>query len=302
MTSLALLLVGCSAFLHAFWNFLSKRRNPSATFFLMASITATVVYLPVVYLFRAGLALIPPAVWTLLLTTGAVQAVYYIFLATAYRSGDLSHAYPLARSLPVVLVALVSVLLGRGSQIEPLAYAGFGVVTAGCLILPLPDFKAFTLRSYRQTWVIFALLAAFCITAYTLIDDQALRTLRSMPEGSLSNLGWALLFGELETISLTLFMLVFVLCWPAERKVLLHAPAPAWRTAAMMGFIITATYALILLAMAYVSNVSYVFAFRQLSIPIGAALGILVRREPAHIPKLVGIGLVVVGLLLVALG
>jgi drug/metabolite transporter (DMT)-like permease len=56
------------------------------------------------------------------------------------------------------------------------------------------------------------------------------------------------------------------------------------------------------LAMAYVSNVSYVSAFRQLSIPIGAALGILVRKEAASPPKLAGIALVVLGLTLTALG
>jgi drug/metabolite transporter (DMT)-like permease len=302
MTTFALLLVGLSAFLHAFWNFLSKRRHPTATFFLMASITASMIYLPILYVFRAGLPRIPATVWILIVITGAVQAVYYVFLATAYRNGDLSHAYPLARSLPVVLVALVSVLLGRGAQIEPLAYAGFAVVTAGCLILPLPGFLDLSLRPYRQTWVIFALLAAFCITAYTLIDDQVLRTLRSLPEAGLSNLGWALLFGELETISLTLFMLVFVLSWKPERERLLHARWADWGRSALMGIIITATYALVLLAMAYVRNVSYVFAFRQLSIPIGAALGMLVRREPAYAPKLAGIGLVVAGLVLVAVG
>lgn len=302
MTPFALLLVGLSAFLHAFWNFLSQRRDPSATFFLLASVIASLSYLPVLFIFREGLSLIPTAVWGWIAVTGAVQAVYYICLAAAYRSGDLSHAYPLARALPVVLVAMVSVLLGRGRQIEPLAYLGFATVTAGCLLLPLPTLRGFDLRPYRQTWVVFALLAALCITAYTLIDDQALRSLRSLPGEGLSTLGWALLYGELETISLTGFLLVFVLAWPRERQVLLHASRPAWARAALMGFIITATYALVLVAMGYVSNVSYVFAFRQLSIPIGAALGMLVRREPAYPPKLVGIGLVVAGLVLVSVG
>ena len=38
-------------------------------------------------------------------------------LAAAYRSGDMSLAYPLARSSPVIVVAVVTMLLGRGDQV-----------------------------------------------------------------------------------------------------------------------------------------------------------------------------------------
>ena len=272
MTLFAFLLVTVSAFTHAFWNFLSKRQNPPAAFFLMASIATVVIFSPVLFFFRGGLASIPPAVRELIVATGLVQAFYYIFLAGAYRNGDLSHAYPLARSLPVVLVAFVSVILGRGSQIRPWAYGGFTIVASGCILLPLPKFSDLQINHYRKKWILFALLAAVCITGYTLLDDQSLRILRSLPQMSLSNLGWALLYEELETISLTLFLTVILLNWRKERRVLIQARVPEWRTAVFMGFIINITYGLVLLAMAYVSNVSYVTAFRQMSIPIGAAL------------------------------
>ncbi len=237
-----------------------------------------------------------------LLLTSAVQAVYYIFLASAYRNGELSHVYPFARSLPVVLVAAVSLLLGRGGQVQPPAWLGFLLVTAGCLLLPLPDFSGIHPRHYCHKWVLFALLAAVCITAYTLIDDQSLRILRSIADAGLSSLEWSLLYVELEAIGISLFMLFFLLPWRTQRTGFLHASGREWRTAFLMGFVITGTYVLVLFAMAYVSNVSYVIAFRQLSIPLGAALGILGRKEPASLPKLVGTMLVVVGLVLAALG
>jgi drug/metabolite transporter (DMT)-like permease len=302
MTLLAFVLVTVSAFTHAFWNFLSKRQNPQAAFFLMATVASAVILSPILIIFRAGLPTIPPAVWGLIALTGAVQGLYYIFLAAAYRAGDLSYIYPLARSLPVVFVALVSVALGRGGQIHPLAYAGFAAVTAGCIFLPMPRFSDMRLSHYRHRWVLFALLAAVCIVGYTLLDDQSLRTLRSLPTRPLSNLGWALLFGELEAISIAFFMTVYLIGWVKERRVLTRARGPEWRAAALTGVIITATYGLILLAMAYASNVSYILAFRQLSIPIGAALGILVRKEKATPPKLAGIALVVAGLVLAAVG
>jgi uncharacterized membrane protein len=66
--------------------------------------------------------------------------------------------------------------------------------------------------------------------------------------------------------------------------------------------IIMVTYALVLASMAYVRNVSYVAAFRQLSIPIGAFLGIALQGEPPYRPKLVGVASVTVGLVFVAVG
>jgi drug/metabolite transporter (DMT)-like permease len=300
MTLFVLALVTISAFTHALWNFLSKRQNPSAAFFLMASVTSSVVLIPLLFIFQDGLIAIPFTVWGLIVATGAAQALYYIFLAGAYRTGDLSLAYPLARSLPVMLVALVSLALGRGAQIQPLAYLGFAAVTVGCILLPLPNFNNFHFHHYQHKWVLFALLAAVCITGYTLLDDQSLRILRSIPETPLSNLGWALLFGELESISISFFLILFIINRAPERRVLRKSPRSDWWMAALTGLIITATYGLILLAMAYVRNVSYVLAFRQLSIPIGAALGMLVRKEAVYFPKLVGIGVVVVGLILVA--
>ena len=53
--------------------------------------------------------------------------------------------------------------------------------------------------------------------------------------------------------------------------------------------------------MAYASNVSYVAAFRQLSIPLGALFGIAVQKEASTTTKLVGIGSVLTGLVLVSL-
>jgi drug/metabolite transporter (DMT)-like permease len=204
--------------------------------------------------------------------------------------------------MPVVFIALVSLLLGRGDQIHPLAYPGFAAVTIGCLILPLPSFRSIHLKQYLNRWVIFSLLAAVCITAYTLLDDHALRILRSLQGSALSPLEWSALFVELEALSITFFFVLFLPFWKNERKAIRQADAGEWRAAALTGLVITSTYALVLVAMAYVRDVSYVFAFRQLSIPIGAGLGILLRGEPASPPKLTGIALVVLGLIMAGLG
>jgi uncharacterized membrane protein len=94
---------------------------------------------------------------------------------------------------------------------------------------------------------------------------------------------------------------IYVLFVPAERAAFQVIRRTGWHYAVITGLIITATYGLVLAAMAYVTNVSYLAAFRELSIPLGALLGITLQKEPAPAPKLVGIGVVLVGLLLVGL-
>ena len=74
------------------------------------------------------------------------------------------------------------------------------------------------------------------------------------------------------------------------------------RNAILTGFAIFITYAFVLVAMGHVANVSYVVAFRQLSIPLGVLFGIGFLKEPAHAPKLIGAAIMLTGLLLVALG
>ena len=58
----------------------------------------------------------------------------------------------------------------------------------------------------------------------------------------------------------------------------------------------TSAYVLVLLAMHFVTNVSYVQAFRQMSLPLGAFLGIVFLKEKTSGPKLVGLALIVGGL------
>ena len=72
--------------------------------------------------------------------------------------------------------------------------------------------------------------------------------------------------------------------------------------AALTGIGIYAAYTLVLVAMAFVSNVSYVVAFRQVSVPLGAVAGVLALRDPPYVPKFVGVAIMFAGLLLVGLG
>ena len=305
LTAVILLLV--SAAIHASWNLLTKRSRATLSFFLIAVVVSILVFFPIPWIFRRWLHQIPPSVWILLASTAVFQALYYFGLASAYRSGELSLVYPLVRALPVLLVAGVSWLLGRGSQITAVGLVGMLLVALGCFILPLKNFSSPPLQNHfrvpsHSPVLLFAILAAVGTTGYTIIDDIALKTLRGLPEFSHQGPQITFLYTYLETVSITLWLALMVILIPAERREIKSLPKKAWISAAFTGVFILLAYGIVLVSMAYVRDVSYVSAFRQISIPLGALIGLLVEKENAYRPKVVGIFLISIGLVLVALG
>jgi drug/metabolite transporter (DMT)-like permease len=253
---------------------------------------------------RHTLTLIPMSVWGLILATGVAQTVYFFGLAGAYKRGDISLAYPLARALPILFVVAVSLSLGHKDDIGGIGLVGMVLITAGCIILPLPHFQKVRWRDYWDMVYLMALIAAIGTTGYTLFDDQALRQLREISALQLSNGEITLLFISLQTISTAFMIGLGTIFYRPERRQLLAIFQN--RSLIILGLVtgvfIMATYGLVLMSMAYVTNVSYVAAFRQLSIPIGAMLGLTLQHEPRYLPKLIGIGIITVGLILVGIG
>lgn len=304
MTPTATILIITSAFLHALWNFVSKRTNPSLAFFFVTALSASLIISPLLFWQRHLLTLIPLALWVIILTTGIAQAVYFFGLAGSYRLGDISVAYPLARALPVLFVALVSILLGKRAEIGNLGLFGMVLVTLGCIILPLQQFHNFRLQNYLNPICLLALIAAIGTTGYTLIDDHILRTLRTLLATRLSIDEVSLLFVGLQASSTALMLGLSTLIFRAEREqfVAIVTNRSMLLLGAVTGLVIMSGYGLVLASMAYVTNVSYVAAFRQLSIPLGAILGLTINKEPRYLPKLVGITIVTIGLVLVGIG
>ena len=64
----------------------------------------------------------------------------------------------------------------------------------------------------------------------------------------------------------------------------------------LAGLFASFTYATVLLAMNYVSNVAYVQVFRQLGLIFGMTGGILILKEHCSAPKIFGVLLILSGL------
>ena len=302
MTATAALLLLLSAFLHAGWNLLGKRYHPTAAAFLIATFVGVLCLSPVLIIYREILGMFSFQSWLLVCLTGLCQTVYYTSLAGAYKTGDMSIAYPLARSAPVIIVTVLSLLLGRSEQISRQCLYGIILVVAGGGLLLMKRFDDLRRENYLNASCHLALLAAFGTAGYSMIDDKTLRLLRQASNATISIWQITLVYAFFETLSsscwLTLYVFGFKHGRQQFREILTQHPG----FAALMGVGIYLTYLLVLLSMAFVSNVSYVVAFRQTSILLGVVLSVTVLKEPAYTTKCVAVVVMFLGLLLVGAG
>ncbi len=302
MSLTAAILLIISAITHAGWNYISKKEHPTAAFYLVANTIGVICVFPVLLYYGNQIPLIPQSVWIFITLSGFFLAAYMAALAGAYRAGDISIAYPLARSLPVIFVFLLTLIFGKGKPLGAWVIIGIILVVAGCAITPLKVLHEFQFSNYKNLCCLLAVLAAVGIAGYTIIDDTALRNLREIPGNPWNPVDATLVYMVLEGISCSIWQLLIVALVSRERKILIEVLRDFKGAAAVTGIGIYLTYGLVLASMNYVTNVSYVAAFRQLSIPLGALFGMVLLKEPRYLPKVIGVVIIFLGLTLVSAG
>lgn len=297
MSNFAIILILISALIHACWNLISKRSSPSAAFFLTANSIGAWIFFPWVIIYSGIIYAMPGRVWALLALTGFFQAVYLFALAGAYRHGDLSVSYPIARSLPVILVPLATMLLGRGELLGKWFLAGVVLVLAGGALVSLEEIYPLKDRFFLRGTLPMAIWAAIGTTGYSMVDDRALRIIRGSLGEVYGTIPITLVYAFFEAIACAGWLGIFILLGSKGSK---SARVPLGR-AAVTGVLMYLTYGMVLLSMAYARDVSLIVAFRQVSILAGAFMGIIFLKEAAHRMKIIGLAILFAGLILVAM-
>jgi uncharacterized membrane protein len=157
------------------------------------------------------------------------------------------------------------------------------------------------LKQYRHGALWFVLATAATTTGYTILDSIGLEEL-AKGAARFSSLEAALFFIAFQSLFTLGFLVPYVCLRHRERhhfQTLTHHSIrfPIWA-----GLICNVSYALVLLAMQFASNVSYIVAFRQSSILFGFLLGVRLLKEENTPFKTGGMVLILVGLITVALG
>ena len=291
-------LILLSIFLHVGWNLISKKSQPSAAFYLLTSVTAFLMFFPCVFFAGVDWGALSGRFWCFVLLSVAFEILYFTGLFKTYRSADISLAYPMIRALPVLLVAAVTTLSGIGKPLNFTAVTGMIIVFAGCLLMPLEKFSQISWRNYKTPVLGYIILAACGTTGYTIFDGMLIPQVLAHTKGS-SLLSTGAFIALLEC-GITTGMSLYVLITPRERenfkKLFGHSWAPH-----VSGIFSALAYTLVVLAMPQVSNVSFVQAFRQMSLPLGVAAGVFILKEKCPPVRFAGVAAVVTGLVATAL-
>jgi drug/metabolite transporter (DMT)-like permease len=283
----AILLVVAAAVIHATWNMLAKRAAAAgATFVLAYTAVSAIAYAPwVIWLLLSGKAL----AWgwpqlSFLLASGLIHLAYSLCLQKAYFVADLSVVYPVARGTgPALSTIGAIVLLG-----EPASFAGMAglvLVVAGIgLIATQGELAAFR-RPGGQRGVAWGTATGGLIALYTVTDAYAVKILNIAPVV----LDW------FSNVLRFFLLLPFFLANPRDWLRLMRGH---WPAAIGVGLLSPLSYIFVLSALDLGAPLSIVAPMREMSMMVGALMGMFLLRESVTVWRLAGCGILLAGVML----
>lgn len=273
----AAVLVGALA--HAGWNSLIKgvALDPlsATTLICIGSAIVSLVAAPVVGV---------PAwqAWPWLIASLVIHLVYFGALAEAYRAGDLGQVYPIARGSAPLMTATATTFF-VGEKLSVLGWAGIVVLVSGVFLLSLKGGRDIAKIDRRA--VGYALLTAASICAYTVVDGIGAR----LSGNSLGYVLWLFIATPLVVVPYALYR---------DGTAIMPAMAGYWRRGLFGGAFQIVSYGIVLWAMTLVP-IAIVATLRETSVLFGAAIAVVILKEPLRPIRIAAAILIVCGLVLI---
>ena len=258
MSAAALALVLAAAVLHAGWNRVLHGAQDRLAAAAVGAAVGAVLLMP------ATIAAPPVRVWPSALASGVAEAAYFACLAAAYRRGELSFTYPVARGIAPFLITLGGAAV-LGQPLNAARICGTLALGIGLVVISQAG-----LARGRGAALAFAALTGVTIAIYSVIDAGAVRSTNAV--------GY---LGAVVTVQALILLSATRADWGRLRA--------AARTGAGIGVGSVAAYLLVLLAYER-APASPVATIRELSI----LLGILIAGDRPG--QRVGIGGTLCGL------
>lgn len=281
MEFLPLALVLASAVSHGLWNYLAKEGKDKESFMLLLNLTSLPLLLPVFFLILPEIYL-PLEIVPYLLVSGLAETVYFLGLGKAYESGDLSIVYPVARSSPVFVTIAAAVFLGE--TISMTGLLGIMVIFIGVYILHLKGITREDLvapvRYLMSGSSRYAIIAALGTTVYSITDKLGVTTVDP------------LLYSFWLGFSVTGMMTIVTLKRKGFKAIRDEFSSPL--KVSFAGLLMRGGYMLVLYAMS-IAPVSYILALRQISVVLGALLGVVFLGESYGRVRIMGSLVIFIG-------
>lgn len=280
----ALGLLVLAAALHAGWNLIVKRAGGDQTFTWLAVLVGATLFMPLILV---GEGLSQRAV-PYLLASAALEVTYFLALTRAYRLGDFSLVYPIARgSAPAFLAIWATTLLGE--DLSRGGLLGLAVLVSGLMVVGSGLwFTRGAGSGIDPRAIVAALLVALCISGYTAIDGAAVQFSPPGPYTAAVML--------LTSIATTPFILVRNRRMGASVRTVWQAQ---WPRICLVGVLTMTTYIMVLLAYTR-AQVAYAGAVREISVVFAAIVGWRFLGEPFGMYRTAGAALIFCGTLIIA--
>jgi uncharacterized membrane protein len=288
--ALVIALVLVSAGLHVAWNVRLKTAGDPLRAATVGLLAASIGIVPagIAAWWLDGRPALPVEGVALALASGVIEAVYFVLLSAAYRRGDLSVVYPIARGTAPLLAVAVGVGL-LGERLGVAGSIGVALLLVGFLALQRP-WQA--LRGHGlDPSVAFAFATGVTIATYTAIDRVGTRLIDPVTYAAIL---WV-------TGALILVVWIRLMAggdlFAGGREQLRYAAIGGWLTLGAYLLILWALSIAPLSGVAPLRESAAVFAAAWGSVRLGEAIdrGDLVRRVGAS-------ALIVAGAVLLAIG
>ena len=289
MSGFIIALVIASTFMHAGWNLLARYSGSEGAFYKrMLGIMLIVGFLPAV-ISEVVTGSITRLAWICVIGSATSAAFYLFGLARAFELSDFTIVYPVARALPVIIIAIIDVQ--RGRHLSPLGWVGILLVVIGSVLIPQRRFGDFQLRNYLNIAVLWMIVAALGTVGYSVLDKIAAEVVQSGP-ATAARYGYFYF-----AFSFFPYMLLMRSVKGEHGTGNNHS----WGLAGIGAALQFGAYWLILWAFQLSQVTSYIVAFRQFSIVIGAVLGFLIFKEQGVYVRITGAILITAGLIVIGL-
>ena len=273
MTTTVFLAVLLAAALHAAWNALVKSAGDKDVAMLMMVAGQGLAALAVLVVVASP----APESWPYIALAVVLHTGYQLFLAAAYRAGDLTQVYPIARGSAPLMVAAISVLF-LGVVLSVAETAAVVLIALGIVSLALVR-RADGLRNGRA--VALALVTGCFITAYSLADGLGARAAGT----ALGFFAWAALLNTF----------AFAACVALLRRDAYRAVTRSTLvTGLLSGPASFIAYAIVVWAFTQ-APIALVTALRETSIVFSLLIGVFVLRERLDLAKVVSTAVTLAG-------
>lgn len=290
-----------AAVTHAVWNTASKwKRGDTVRFVWAYTVGSALLCLPVALVHGAATgAEVSPALLLGAVVSGALHVVYSLTLQTGYDHADLGVVYPVARGTGPVVTTLVAVGV-LGERLTTTETVGVVLVVVGIVVVlgnPFTAAGGAAAPSARSSpapatggavrGVLWGAATGLAIAAYTLWDDHSVTALHLDP---------------IEYFAGTLIVEAIVLTPRALRGGWRPVVGTVRANAVVVPLIAVLSpvaYILVLIAM-QTAPVAIVAPLRESSIVLGSLLGWWLFHERNLLRRLVGAGVVLVGIIAIS--